>query len=175
MEDIILGFNALDLAILSIVFLSGAFAYIRGFSWEVVNLFSWILTLAAVWYLSWTAGPWVGALMVSYLGWSLPYFVVVGIAGVIVFLGMTLILGPLTGFIMKGSLNMQMSFIDRFLGFLYGAARGLLLMVAVFFVYAWITPEENYHIIVREAEFFLLLKDLADLFKDLFSISRDYG
>jgi membrane protein required for colicin V production len=169
MNGIFLNFNELDLAILGIIFLSGLFAYIRGFSWEIINLFSWILTLAAVWYLSWTAGPWVGALIVSYLGWSLPYFVVVGIAGIIVFLGMTLLLGPMTGFIMKGSLNMQMGFMDRFLGFIYGAARGLLLIIGIFFVYAWFVPEENYYGIVKDAQFFLILKDLSQFIQSIFT------
>lgn len=171
MSDTILGsnaFNELDLAILSIIFLSGLFAYIRGFSWEVVNLFSWVLTLGAVWYLSWAAAPWIGALMLKYIGWSLPYFVLVGIAGIIVFLGMTLMLGSVSDFVMKGSLSARLGFIDRLLGFIYGAVRGLLLMVGIFFVYAWVIPENDYHAIVKDAQFFLVLKDLTDFVKSIF-------
>lgn len=171
MNDVIFGFNELDLAILSIVFLSGVFSYIRGFSWEIINLFSWLLTLAAVWYLSWAAGPWIGALMSKHLGWSLPYFVVVGIAGIIIFLGMTLLLGQVGGFIAKGSLSMQIGFMDRFLGFFYGAARGFLLLVGIFFVYAWFVDENNYYEIVKNAQFFIVLKDVTEFIKDLFSAS----
>lgn len=169
MDAIIFNFNELDLAVLSIVLLSGIFSYIRGFSWEIANLFSWILTLTAVWYLSWVAGPWVGALMTVYLGWSLPYFIVVGLAGILIFLAMTIALGPIMGRVMKGSLNLQVGFTDRFLGFLYGGARGLFLMTLIFLAYAWLVAEADYPAFVEEAQFFMVLKELADFIKSIFT------
>lgn len=173
MENVVFGFNELDFAILGIALLSGIFSYFRGFSWEVINLFSWLLTLAAVWYLSWAAGPLVSELMVNYLGWSLPYFVVVGISGIIVFLGVTLILGSATSLIFKNSLDMHMGFIDRLLGFVYGAMRGFLLLVGIFFIYAWFVDESNYHKIVKSAQFFIVLKDITEFIKDSLSFSSN--
>ncbi len=161
-----IGFNIIDLSVLAVIFVSGFFAYMRGFSWEMVSLLYWIVTLAAVWFLSWTTAPWIGVLMNDFLGWTLPNFVTIAIAGLIIFLSMTLLLGPTTSLIMDVTQNMRLSFMDRALGFFYGAMRGFFVMAALFLVYAFFVPLEERPPALNQAKLHPWLEASANFLMD---------
>ncbi len=167
MTDIsFIGFNIVDLSIITVIFISGFFAYMRGFSWEMVSLLYWIITLVAVWFLSLTAAPWIGVLMSGSMGWALPKFVTIAIAGLIIFLSMMLLLGPMTSMIMEATQNMRLSFMDRALGFFYGAVRGFFVMVALFLTYVLFVPFDERPFLLSSAKLHPWLEASANFLKD---------
>ena len=162
----LIGFNIVDLCVIFVIMLSGFIAYMRGFSWEMASLLYWVLTLVAVWFLSWTAGPWIGVLMKTSMGWTLPNFVTIAIAGLIIFLSMTLFLGPTTSRIMDATKNMRLGFIDRILGFCYGALRGFFVIAILFLVYTLFVPFDDRPSLISEARLHPWLNASASFLRD---------
>jgi membrane protein required for colicin V production len=111
----------LDYIILGIVLISAIAGMVRGFLKEVIALVTWIL---AVW-LAWHFGP----ILEPHLGGALrqaPYGLWVGRG--IVFLAV-LIFGSITGAIVSHFVRLSLfNATDRFLGFLLGLLRGVLVL-----------------------------------------------
>ncbi len=112
-----------DWAAIGILFLSMFFAYLRGFTRGVIALMSWVLGfLAAVAF-----SPLLGAMLPDFGGQPvfryLAAFVLIMIAALV---AGALVAWPLSSVIRKSGL----SFVDRFLGAIFGVARGVVLILA---------------------------------------------
>jgi membrane protein required for colicin V production len=114
--------TALDWSVLAVMVLSTLFAFMRGFTRELIALLTWIFGVVAAVVFSPTVAAWFpdfGA------GESLRYilaFALILVAAL--FLG-ALVAWPLGTVIRKSGLG----FVDRFLGAIFGVARGALLVV----------------------------------------------
>lgn len=128
-------FNILDYIIFGILFISVVIGLVRGFVREAISLVTWFCAFVAAFKFS----PWVAQLlhlaishtMTRYVVSGLLIFVVVLIVGAIVSKLVHLLIS-VTGF----------GFLDRMLGFIFGAARGIL-SGAVIFLLIGVSPYQN--------------------------------
>jgi len=114
--------TAFDWCVIGVVALSMLFAYIRGFTRELLALLAWVLGFAAALAFSPIVGAWLpdfGNPVARYL---------VAFAGIMlaaIILG-ALVAWPLSSVIRKSGLG----FVDRFLGAIFGIARGAVVVLA---------------------------------------------
>ncbi|HVY12503.1 MAG TPA: CvpA family protein, partial [Alphaproteobacteria bacterium] len=73
------------------------------------------------------------------------------VGGLAIFAAVMIILLPI-GFYLRGFVKgEQVTAIDRSLGFVFGAARGYLLMCIFYLIVAWLVPEEKQPVWLKEA------------------------
>jgi membrane protein required for colicin V production len=126
----------LDLAVITIVLVSGMLALLRGFTREVLAIASWVAAAAAAYYLHPLAMPYLKPyISKEELALAASVASVFFIALIVVSL-FTVKLSDLI-------LDSKIGALDRSLGFVFGAVRGLLLAVVAFVFYAWLVPETN--------------------------------
>jgi membrane protein required for colicin V production len=120
-----------DVAIIAVVALSTILAMIRGVVRELVALAAWFVGVAAAIAFSATLAGRLGGLDVAPLARELIAFLLI--------LTAVLIAGALTGALLRGAVHaIGLRVLDRFLGGVFGFARGLL-AVLVFALFAGIT------------------------------------
>jgi len=123
--------TAFDLIVLVIVGLSTLFAFIRGVIREVVALLAWVVGIFAALAFTPTVGEWLPASLGAPALRYLVAFVVILLA--------TLLAGSFIAWpIAKAVRAAGLGFVDRFLGSIFGLARGLLVVVA-FVLFAGLT------------------------------------
>lgn len=126
----------LDLAVIMIVLVSGMLALLRGFTREVLAIASWVAAAAAAYYLHSLAMPYVK-----------PYIskeeIALAASVAIVFFIALILVSLVTVKLSDIILDSKIGALDRSLGFVFGAVRGLLLAVVAFLFYAWLVPETN--------------------------------
>ncbi len=132
-------FTVLDLVVIGVVLISALLAALRGFTREILAIGSWAaaaivalltykqLTPFVVQQLPALKSPWPEA-----------------IAGLGIFLVTLIIAYLLTGRISDMILDSRIGALDRTLGFMFGAARGLLLMVIAFTFFQFFAGQSTY-------------------------------
>ncbi len=128
---------------------SGFLAMVRGFTREVLSIFSWAVAAVAALYLT----------SKNYWNAVEPYFPSPAIAQIAfavgVFLITLIIVSFITFRISDRVLDSRVGALDRTLGFIFGLARGFLLVAIVFILFsalardqpAWITEARSYPIL----------------------------
>lgn len=113
-----------DWVIVAVLVLSVVFAFVRGFTRQVIALFSWVLGFFAAVMLS----PQLGSLLPDFGGPpTLRYLIAFGI----IIIG-ALVMGGLIAWPLRDLLHQSgMGFLDRILGGLFGVVRGLVLLLAL--------------------------------------------
>jgi membrane protein required for colicin V production len=126
----------LDIVLIAVMLVSGLLAMVRGFMREVLSIIAWVLAAAATLY--------------SYaklLPHAKQYFNndIVAAVAVIggVFLLTLLVVSILTVRISDMVLDSRVGALDRTLGFLFGLARGLVIVVIAFLFFTWLVPERS--------------------------------
>jgi membrane protein required for colicin V production len=126
----------LDLAVIMIVMVSGMLALLRGFTREVLAIASWVAAAAAAYYLHPLAMPYIK-----------PYIskeeIALAASVASVFFIALIVVSLFTVKLSDVILDSKIGALDRSLGFVFGAVRGLLLAVVAFLFYAWLVPETN--------------------------------
>jgi membrane protein required for colicin V production len=149
----------LDLAVLVIVLISGFLALLRGFTREVLAILSWVAAAAAAYYLHPLALPYVK-----------PYIpkenIALAVAAGGVFLVTLLVVSLFTVKLSDVILDSKVGALDRTLGFVFGAARGLLLAVVAFVFYSWLVPEANQPEWVKTARAKPVLQSAGDKLRE---------
>ena len=113
-----------DSLLLVLVCLSAVVGLLRGFLREVIALLSWFVALALAWHL--------GTRLEPYLGGVLAEPQVRPWAARLIVLGAVLLIGAAVGAIVSYWVRLSIfSGMDRFLGFLFGLLRGILIMGVV--------------------------------------------
>jgi membrane protein required for colicin V production len=126
----------LDLTVTIIVLVSGLLALLRGFTREVLAVLSWVAAAAAAYYLH--------PLVVPYVKPYVPKDNLAVYAGAaVVFFATLIVVSLVTVKLSDLILDSKIGALDRTLGFLFGAARGLLLAVVAFLFYDWLVPEAS--------------------------------
>src|ERR1700719_1725547 len=128
--------SLLDIVLIVVMLISGLLAMVRGFMREVLSITAWVIA--------------AGATLYSY-GKLLPlakqYFnndIVAAVAVVGgVFLLTLLIVSVLTIRLSDMVLDSRVGALDRTLGFLFGLARGLVIVVVAFMFFNWLVPDRS--------------------------------
>ena len=136
----------LDLALIVIVLVSALLSMLRGFTREVLAIISWAAAAAAAYYFY--------PMGVPYL---LPYTggkdqIAMGVSAAAIFFLTLIVVSIITVKISDMILDSKIGALDRSLGFLFGAARGLLLCVVAFLFFGWLVPEKAQPEWVRNAK-----------------------
>jgi membrane protein required for colicin V production len=134
----------LDLAVITIVLVSGMLALLRGFTREVLAILSWVAAAAAAYYLHPMALPYVK-----------PYIakeeLALAAAVAAVFFIALVVVSIFTVKLSDVILDSKIGALDRSLGFVFGALRGVLLAVVAFVFYGWLVADANQPEWVRNA------------------------
>jgi len=115
--------TAFDLGVLVVVGLSTLFAFARGVIREIMALVAWVVGLFAAVTFTPTVGDWLPA---SLGGPALRYCIAFALILSAALLAGSFIAWPLAKAVRAAGLG----FVDRFLGSIFGLARGVLLVIA---------------------------------------------
>ena len=135
----------LDVIVLGVMLVSGFLAMVRGFLREVLSIASWIAAAVTTVLTFNKLLPPVQA----YLGGSEIVAKVVVILGV--FLSTLIVVTIITSKISDLVLDSRIGALDRTLGFLFGLARGLLILAVAFWFFAKLVPDKQQPDWVRDA------------------------
>jgi membrane protein required for colicin V production len=124
--------NTLDIFVLSIVILSGLFAFARGFVKECLSIVSWTGAAIAALY----ATPYLSPFAAKYV----PSGAVVPAAAATAFLVTLIVLTIVTGAIARVVRRSSLSALDRTLGLIFGLMRGALLVGIGFMALSFALP-----------------------------------
>ena len=142
----------LDIILLLVMLVSGLLAMIRGFMREILSIGSWGVAALVTLY----SYPRVLPLAKQYFA-SDSVAAAVSAGGI--FLGTLLIVSIITARISDMVLDSRVGALDRTLGFLFGLARGLVIVVVAFLFFAWLVPDRSQPEWVRSAKSKLVLQN----------------
>lgn len=123
----------LDGILLVIMLMSAVLAMIRGFVREVLSIASWVAAAVAAYFLYGQVLPFAK----QYIGHEQ---VALGVSVAGVFLVTLIIVSYITMRISDFVLDSRIGALDRTLGFVFGALRGLLLVVVAMLFFNWFVP-----------------------------------
>ena len=145
----------LDLILIAVMLISGLLAMVRGFMREVLSIAAW--GAAAV------------ATLFAYsrvLPYAKQYFnndyVAAGVTIGGVFLLTLIIISALTVRLSDKVLDSRIGALDRTMGFLFGLARGLLIVVVAFVFFNWLVPAKSQPEAVRNARSRVVLQGTGE-------------
>ena len=145
----------LDGVVLFVVLLSAGLAMVRGFTREVLSIASWGVAAAAAFFLYPTGLP--------YAQQYIDNDTIALVATIAVIFLLTLILvSYITMRISDFILDSRIGALDRALGFVFGAARGLLLLVVAMAFFNWFVPDDNQPVWVAESKSKPILTNLGE-------------
>jgi membrane protein required for colicin V production len=142
----------LDIILLLVMLVSGLLAMIRGFMREILSIGSWGVAALVTLY----SYPRVLPLAKQYFA-SDSVATAVSAGGI--FLGTLLIVSIITARLSDMVLDSRVGALDRTLGFLFGLARGLVIVVVAFLFFAWLVPDRSQPEWVRSAKSKLVLQN----------------
>lgn len=145
----------LDIIVLSVMLLSGLLAMIRGFMREILSIGAWGVAAITTVY----AFPRLLPMAKTYFNNDTVASIAV-VAGV--FLGTLIVATIITSKISDMVLDSRIGALDRTLGFLFGLARGLLIVVVAFMFFAWLVPDKQQPDWVRTAKSLSVLQSTGN-------------
>lgn len=135
----------LDIGLVAIILISALLAMLRGFTREVLAIASWgAAALAAIYF-----HPLVLPYVKPYVSKDV---VALALSAAIVFFVVLIIVSLITVKISDAILDSKVGPLDRSLGFIFGAVRGLLLCVIAFVFFTWLVPEKTQPVWVKDAK-----------------------
>lgn len=150
-----IGIKGLDLILLAIMFLSGFLAMLRGLTREVLSIMSWALAAMAALFVFSLYQEQVRNLIGSK---TVADVVLIGATFVTVLVIVSLVTARLSDRV----LDSRVGAIDRTLGFIFGLARGLLLVVIAYELYVHIVPKEKLPEWVTQAQSYRTVEDTGE-------------
>jgi membrane protein required for colicin V production len=151
-------FQILDLILLGIMLVSGLLAVMRGFTREVLSLVSWGLAAAAAWF-AFQKRPFFDMVMPYVNNEKIALAAIAGIAFLLVLIIVSIISVKISDTVVDSSAGA----LDRTLGFIYGLARGLVLVAIAYLFYSWANPPEKHEDWIRNAQTLPLIKFTSSL------------
>src|SRR6202030_2324279 len=122
--------------LLVVMLVSGLLAMVRGFMREVLSITAWLLAAAATLY------SYAKLLPLAKQYFNNDIVAAVAVVGG-VFLVTLLVVSVLTIRISDMILDSRIGALDRTLGFLFGLARGLLIVVVAYQFFIWLVPDKQ--------------------------------
>jgi membrane protein required for colicin V production len=145
----------LDIILIGVMLVSGLLAMIRGFMREVLSIAAWLIAALVTLYF-----------YNKLLPFAKSYFNNDIIAAAVVvggtFLLTLLIVSVITVRFSDMVLDSRIGALDRTLGFLFGLARGLVIVVIAFLFFAWLVPDRSQPDWVRSAKSRVVLQGTGD-------------
>ncbi|MBC8036094.1 MAG: CvpA family protein [Rhizobiales bacterium] len=151
-----MGFQLLDLILIGIMLLSGVLALMRGFTREVLSLLAWGLAAVAA-YFAVMHEPLIQWTMANVPYADQPTLAKVA-AGGATFLLVLIVVSVVMVKISDVVVDSSAGAFDRSLGFIYGLARGLVLVTIAFLYYGWLVTADKQEDWVLEAKSLPLIK-----------------
>jgi membrane protein required for colicin V production len=145
----------LDIGLAVIMLISALLAMVRGFVREVLSIASWALAAVTTWY----AYPRLLPLAQTQVSNEL---IAKGIVIAGVFLTVLVVVSLITIRISDAILDSMIGVLDRTLGFLFGLARGLVIVVVAFAFFTWLVPGPNRPDWMTKAKSFAVLDQTKD-------------
>lgn len=145
----------LDGVVIAVVFISAILAMFRGFVREVLSIAAWVAAalLAYLFYEQLTP------FMSQYVN---NQAIAIGLSAAAIFLVSLIVVSLITMKISDFVMDSPIGPLDRLLGFLFGAARGVLLVVVAVIFFNWLVDEENRPAWVTNAMTYPELSSLGD-------------
>ncbi|HLH10767.1 MAG TPA: CvpA family protein [Methylovirgula sp.] len=145
----------LDLGVIVIVLISAVLAMVRGFTREVLAIASWgAAAIAAVYF-----HPYVMPYIKPYISKEA---VALAASAALVFFVTLILVSLITVKISDAILDSKVGPLDRSLGFVFGAVRGVLLCVIAFVFFNWLVPEKAQPDWVKDARMKPVLQSTGD-------------
>jgi membrane protein required for colicin V production len=156
----------LDAALIAVCFISGLLAMYRGFAREMLSIVSWVVAAGAVLYFVLNHKD-IAQEMATQMGTQVA---VAQIAiGAVIFLIVLIIVHLITARMSDAILDSRVGMVDRILGFLFGVARGFILIVIPYMFYEAFFPDTNQHYPwVRQAVSLPYIKGTGDSLRYMF-------
>ena len=126
--------TVLDLVVLVVVLVSATLAMVRGFAREVLSVASWVTAVAAAYFLYKPLVPLVKPYIESGT-------IATIIAAAVIFFIALIVASYITTKISDFVIDSRVGAFDRALGFVFGAARGLLLLVIALLFFSWLVQK----------------------------------
>lgn len=145
----------LDLGLIVVILISAFLAMLRGLTREVLAIASWGAAAVAAIYLHPLVLPYVKPYVAKDV-------VALGVSAAAVFFATLIIVSILTVKLSDAILDSKVGALDRSLGFVFGAVRGLLLCVIAFVFFSWLVPEKTQPEWVKTAKMRPLLQATGD-------------
>jgi membrane protein required for colicin V production len=135
-DEPLMPITLLDVILLVVMLISALLAMVRGFMREVLSIASWAAAaLVTVW-----AYPKLKPIALQYFTND----IVASAAAIgVAFMGTLLVVSVVTIKISDMILDSRVGALDRTLGFLFGLARGLVIVVVAFLFFAWLVPDRS--------------------------------
>jgi membrane protein required for colicin V production len=152
--------TALDFGLLTVMLISGVLAMVRGFMREVLSIASWVIAAIVTLYGYSRVLPFVKQYVHNDL-------FATGIAVGGLFLLTLLVVSLFTVKISDLVLDSRIGALDRTLGFLFGLARGLVIMVVAFLFFTWLVPAKTEPDWVKNARSRPILQSTGDWLKSI--------
>lgn len=150
--------QGLDIILAVIMLISGFLAMVRGLTREVLSILSWAVAAVATLYLF----PKYEAQARTYLEPPLPELAAKGVFAAGIFLVVLIIVSLITARISDRVLDSRIGALDRTLGFLFGLARGLILVVIAFLFFSWLVPEQDQPTWIKNAKSLEIIKNTGE-------------
>ncbi|MGB8278428.1 MAG: CvpA family protein [Methylovirgula sp.] len=145
----------LDLGLIVVILISALLAMLRGFTREVLAIASWgAAALAAIYF-----HPLVLPYVKPYVSKDV---LALALSAAIVFFVVLIVVSLITVKISDAILDSKVGPLDRSLGFVFGAVRGLLLCVIAFVFFTWLVPEKTQPQWVKSARMKPLLQSTGN-------------
>ena len=148
------GINWFDLIVIGFVLLSALVAFLRGFVREALSLVAWIGAGVIAYYLFDPLKGFVRNVVPIQL-----FADIATAAGL--FVVALIVLSFVAGRISKGVAGTEQGSLDRGMGFLFGLARGALMICAAYMVMSWVVPPPEQPDWMRTARTVPLVRDGA--------------
>jgi membrane protein required for colicin V production len=145
----------LDLGVLAIVLISAVLAMVRGFTREVLAIASWGAAAVAAIYFH----PLVLPFLKPYISKDT---IALAASAAVVFFATLIVVSIITVKVSDAILDSKVGPLDRSLGFIFGALRGLLLCVIAFAFFNWLVPDKAQPDWVKNAKMKPLLQSTGE-------------
>ena len=158
-------FTIVDAVVALVILISAMLAYNRGLTREIVAIGGWLAAAFAAFYFAPMVSPlileapYIGDLLrSSSTATALASFVVVFAVALIV-------LSIFTPFLSSAVHATPLAAVDRGLGFIFGAARGVALIGVLYVLYDFIAPEAERLASIENSASQVFIRDVADILK----------
>ncbi|MBR1601110.1 MAG: CvpA family protein [Alphaproteobacteria bacterium] len=147
--------NNLDVVFLIITGVSALVGIARGMTKELLSLAGWILAAAAVFYMV----PLLDPVMQKYIASKVLASIVSGMIILIVFCVVWILTVDKIASVIRSS---KLSALDRILGFVFGTARGIIIVILVAMMLTTLIPEESKKGVFAESKYFKEAAECAE-------------
>lgn len=150
------GFTVIDGIVAAVILLSAILAYSRGFVREAMAIAGWIIAAIVAFTFAGKAAPLMREIPIvgEFIGQNCEIAILAGFAAV--FAGALVLVSLFTPLFASMIQNSVLGGLDQGLGFLFGVARGVLLVAVALFVYGMVVTTNDYPMVdnSRSADIF---------------------